>query len=702
MMAISGFLPFAGVLFCSSLAIVALLRDRRSFVHRIFVGGMLALAFEALFAGFSIKATTYAEVVEWQRFRLLVATIVPGTWLLFSLSFARVNYPSFVAKWRWIIIATFVGPLVLATFCWQFLFIDVPALDPASRWVLGLGWAGYTFSLLWVLSAALVLMNLERTFRAATGTMRWKMKFMVLGLGSLFAVRIYTESQALLFATLNTTHESINAATLIVADLLILVSFVRSRLLNVNVYLSQTALYNSLTVLVTGVYLLTVGLLAKLVSYFGGDRILPLNAFFVFLALLALTAILISDEWRQRSKRFISRHFQRPQYDYRREWTAFTERTTSLLETKSLCDAIAKMVSETFGVACVTIWLLDDSQERFVFGGSTVFSEEQTIGLKIAGKEAINFIRIMQEKQMPVDFDEARGDWAGEFHRAHTALLHEARVRYGAPLIASRELVGVMTLDERLTQGPLSVEDSDLLKTIADQAAASLLNIRLSQRLLKAKEMEAFQTLSAFFLHDLKNLASTLSLTLQNLPVHFDDPDFRQDALRVIANSVAKVNTLCSRLSLLTKGLELQKISMDLNGFVAATLADLNGSVRATLVQDLHPVPNFNFDPEQLQKVLVNLILNASEATGPQGEICVMTEQKSGWVVVAVKDNGAGMSKEFIERSLFQPFQTTKSTGLGIGLFHSKKIVEAHHGRIEVESNLGKGSVFRVFLPTSS
>jgi len=700
-MVASIFLPFVAVLLCLGLAGVALLRDRHSFVHRIFAGGMLALACEALFAGFSIEASTYTEVVHWQRQRLLAAAIIPGTWLLFSLSFARIDYPSFIAKWRWIVIATFVGPCTLATFYRQSLFVDVPILDPASRWVLGLSWAGYGFSLLWIVGAALVLMNLERTLRAATGSMRWKMKFMILGLGSLFAVRIYTESQALLFATLTTAHESINVATLIVANLLVLVSFVRSRFLNINVYLSQTALYNSLTVLVTGIYLLTVGLLTKLVSYFGGDRVLPVNTFFVFLALLAFAVVLISDEWRQRSKRFISRHFQRPQYDYRREWTAFTERTTSLLETKALCDAIAKMVSETFGVGCVTIWLLDDSQEHLICGGSTVFSEEQTLGLKITGKEAGDFIAIMQEKQLPVDFDESRGDWAGEFYRTHAALLHEARARFGTPLVASRELVGVMTLDERLTQAPLSVEDNDLLKTIADQAAASLLNIRLSQRLLKAKEMEAFQTLSAFFLHDLKNLASTLSLTMQNLPVHFDDPDFRSDALRVIANSVAKVNAMCSRLSLLTKGLELQKTSMDLNTLVTATLADLNGSVRANLVRDLHPIPDLNFDPEQLQKVLVNLILNASEATGPQGEICVVTEQKSDWAVVAVKDNGAGMSREFIERSLFQPFQTTKSQGLGIGLFHSKKIVEAHHGRIEVESELGKGSVFRVFLPTS-
>jgi signal transduction histidine kinase len=76
------------------------------------------------------------------------------------------------------------------------------------------------------------------------------------------------------------------------------------------------------------------------------------------------------------------------------------------------------------------------------------------------------------------------------------------------------------------------------------------------------------------------------------------------------------------------------------------------------------------------------------------------TGQRDGWVVLAVSDNGCGMSEAFMERSLFQPFHTTKQQGLGIGLFHSKMIVEAHRGKIEVESEEGKGSTFRVLLPT--
>jgi signal transduction histidine kinase len=213
--------------------------------------------------------------------------------------------------------------------------------------------------------------------------------------------------------------------------------------------------------------------------------------------------------------------------------------------------------------------------------------------------------------------------------------------------------------------------------------------------------MEAFQTLSAFFVHDLKNLAAKLSLLLQNVPIHYDNPVFRQDMLRVISGSVAKMTAMCSRVSLLTNTLDLHPILTDLNELVQHTLNDVQNLIKVPVFHEHHPVPKLLLDPEHLQKVVINLLLNANEAeaVNDQGEIHIMTDTIDGWVVLAVRDNGCGIPKAFIELSLFHPFQTTKSQGLGIGLFHSKMIVEAHHGRIEVESQEGKGSTFKVLLP---
>jgi len=78
----------------------------------------------------------------------------------------------------------------------------------------------------------------------------------------------------------------------------------------------------------------------------------------------------------------------------------------------------------------------------------------------------------------------------------------------------------------------------------------------------------------------------------------------------------------------------------------------------------------------------------------------VETGRRPGYVMISVKDVGRGMSALFIEKSLFRPFQTTKKEGMGVGLFHSRMIVDAHGGRIEVESQEGVGTTFRVLFPT--
>jgi putative PEP-CTERM system histidine kinase len=259
-----------------------------------------------------------------------------------------------------------------------------------------------------------------------------------------------------------------------------------------------------------------------------------------------------------------------------------------------------------------------------------------------------------------------------------------------------------MTLnDDRVGRQPLTTEDFVLLETLAAQLASSLLNLKLSVRLRHAKEIETFQTVSTFFVHDLKNLASRLSLTMQNLPANFDNPEFRADALRLISASLTNIDGMCERLALLKQNIQLKLSECDLNDLVAATLVEFKGSLKADIEQVLQPVPKVRIDSEQIHKVLTNLVINANEAVNGNGLIQVTTIHEGNIAGFLVRDNGCGMSEEFIEKSLFRPFQTTKKKGLGIGLFHCKLIVEAHHGTLEVNSSLGKGTEFRVVLPVA-
>ena len=113
-------------------------------------------------------------------------------------------------------------------------------------------------------------------------------------------------------------------------------------------------------------------------------------------------------------------------------------------------------------------------------------------------------------------------------------------------------------------------------------------------------------------------------------------------------------------------------------------------------------MPKFMADGEQLRSVVTNLLLNARDAVGERGRIEVKISALDGWAALSVSDDGCGMTRSFLRDSLFRPFKTTKKKGLGIGMFQSKLIIEAHHGSIRVKSDVGKGTTFQVLLPVTS
>lgn len=681
-------LALAGAFFGSALAAAVLWQERRSLAHWAFAAGMLAFAAESAFTFQSVDALRLEGMVDWQTRKLIAMSFLPGIWLFFSLSYGRGNYQEFLSRWRYVLIVAFVLPVGLAFWCRDDLIVGRK-----------LGTPGVVLNLLFLLGALLVLMNLERTFRASVGTMRWRIKFMILGLGMLFAVRAYTGSQFLLFHGVDLSLDSFNSAALCIACLLILRSLLRAGHFEVNVYPSHSVIHNSVTILLAGIYLVLVGILANWVKFVGGDSAFTLKAFLILVALVVLSVLLLSDRARLLTKRFVSRHFQRPIYDYRTVWRSFTEGTSSCMNQMELSRAAVKLVAELFQVLSVTIWLVDEKKEKLVFAISTSLSEAQGTELRPPAPDAAQVIEALRNQLEPVDIDSSKENWAAVLRRCHPDEFHKGGSRACVPMIATGEFLGLIILGDRVAGVAFSQQDFDLLKCVGDQVAAGLRNVQLSQKLLQAKELEAFQTMSAFFVHDLKNTASTLNLMLQNLPVHFDDPAFREDALRGVSKTVTHINNLIGRLSLLRRGLNILPVEADLNEVVSKALAGWNGALEVELVKNLGSVPKVFIDQDQMLKVVTNLVLNATEAVSKNGRIRIETGQTNGWVTLAVADNGSGMTPEFMNRSLFRPFQTTKKGGFGIGMFQSKMIVEAHKGRMEVESESGKGTTFRIFLP---
>jgi putative PEP-CTERM system histidine kinase len=690
----------SSALLAALIAIAIAIRAKSSLPPWCFAAGLAILGFEAFCAALAADALLPETVAYWESIGFCAGAFLPAIWILFSITYSRGHYRQFVTKWRFILLGFFLVPVLLASvFRSQLVYAEV---GTGGQWLLRLALPALGMNLIFLLSSILVLMNLEATFRATVGTMRWRIKFMVLGLGVLFAVRAYTSTQLLLFRSVHLTMHELNSGALLLGCLLMLRSLFRPGHFDVTVFPSKSVLSSSLTLVLSGVYLIVVGVLAKLVAFLGGAASFERKAFLVLAVIVLLTVVLLSDRVRLYSKRFLSRYFQRPLYDYRTVWRTFTQVTARRVEQSDLCDQLVKLISDVFQALSVSIWLVDERKERLVFAASTFLSIAKAGDLTLEPADAAEVISALTQHPEPIDLDSSNEIWASALRRSHPEEFRKGGNRVCVPMIASGELLGILVLGDRVGGVAFSIQDFDLLRSASDQAAANLLNIQLSHRLSQAKQLEAFQAMSAFFVHDLKNTASTLSLMLQNLPVHYQDPKFREDALRGISKTVEHINDLISRLTVLRHDLEVKAAECDLNDLITETLKGQDKVPGVELVKGLQQIPKVRVDPSQIQKVVTNLLLNAREALPAGGQIRIETGQKNGWVVMTVADNGCGMTPDFLNRSLFRPFSTTKKKGIGIGMFHCKMIVEAHHGRIEVESEVGKGTSFRVLLPLAS
>jgi putative PEP-CTERM system histidine kinase len=695
-------LPFAAAVCAWLLAAARLVRTPRPPAAWWFVAGMVLLGLDSTFTSLSLGSATLDGAVSWLERALTVKCLVAVAWLGFGLSYSRGNAREALARWRVPLGAAALLSVGLALGFPQQLLDFVPAAPPDAGWVLRFGVLGTALNLYVLVALVLVLVHLEQTFRAAVGTMRWRIKFVVIGLAVILGTRLYVASQGVLFSAPDLALAGLESSALLIGCALLAVAYARTGLAEVEVHPSAAVLRSSLTILLAGAYLLIVGVLGRMAEQVGGAHALEFRSFVVLLGLAGLAVLLLSDRVRRWTHGFVARHFRRAEHDAAAAWTLLSQRLATVKDERALCAASARLVSETFGALSVTVWLVDEASGHLRVSASTTGQAGASASGAPSGTASNAVASGLGSRTSPFDLDSVRDDWAVELRRLNPATFATGGRRWCVPLRAGDQSLGAMVLADRVGGAAYTGEELELLACIGSQTASVLENLRLGGEVTQARELDAFRTMSAFFVHDLKNTAASLNLMLKNLPVHFDDPAFRADALRTVGNTARRIDELIAGLSALRDRPPARPVDTDLNQLVRRTLERVGSDMPGVeLTAELQPLPAARLDPEQIEMVVANLVLNARDAVTGGGRVRVRTEHRDGRIVLSVADNGTGMSPEFVRDALFRPFQSTKRRGLGIGLFQSKRIVEAHGGRIAVESAVGVGTTFLVSFPAS-
>jgi len=270
------------------------------------------------------------------------------------------------------------------------------------------------------------------------------------------------------------------------------------------------------------------------------------------------------------------------------------------------------------------------------------------------------------------------------------------------PLLAEQEVLGEIILDNAITKLPIKGRDIELASICGLIAGNYIYTSRLQRRLVEMKRAAAMGEMAMFVTHQLRNPAVTIGGFVDQLL----DPKFptakRKRNLQIIRDEVLVMERILLRLGQFFKLQIKEQVPVDVRELlnlvteaVRPKIADSSVSVNTEVEESLTTI---FCDPLHVGEALRNLVDNALDALGPTGQINLSARRNSAdWAVISVQDNGRGIP-DSVKGKIFEAFVSTKPQGMGLGLPYVKRIVDACGGRIEVESEEGKGTTFRLYL----
>lgn len=575
---------------------------------------------------------------------------------------------------------------------WQKRHVQLFTLSMLS-WTIICSWQLVSAYIIFTGSLVLCVIQLallETIYRRANHN-KWQYKPLVLGFTICVIFDFILFAESALFAQVNNQLWSARGFVYAAMVPLLIISVRRIQAWGINVYISRDIVLQSSLVFAAGIYLCLIAIVGFYIRYIGGQWSHLIQATFLVLGFAMLAVLLLSGSVRRQLKVFIEKHFFANKFDYRQKWLELTQHLRHI-------DISQPDQYQTI----LTAWLNTIGYSR---GCIIRFTQaNHFVQLAIANRPALNNAEIDLIKQYATTYSDKY--WVVDLDNPTDTFVQQVSDNHAidaqliVPIQSEGELWGLCLLNAPdVDQLQLNWELRDFLMLVSEQVGSYLLLMQASAALSENAQFAAFNRMSAFVVHDLKNVKAQLDLLLKNSIKHRTNPEFIEDSFATLAAMQLRLANMLQQLSS-----KRTQPSEDTTFSVNAVIQDVLNERCATKL----PAPTFtakqevqlSLNKERFASIIYHLIDNAQHATDPLGEVRITLAVKKNHAIINIIDTGCGMSEDFIRLRLFKPFDSTKgNSGMGVGAYDAQQFAIQHHGELKVSSTLATGTTFTLILP---
>ncbi|AGH80208.1 integral membrane sensor signal transduction histidine kinase [Psychromonas sp. CNPT3] len=457
--------------------------------------------------------------------------------------------------------------------------------------------------------------------------------------------------------------------------------------------LSNSVIIFNFSIIFVALFLIIIALLSLVVHYLQLPWATLASILFYVLALLCIACLYCMQKFRRKVNIFLSKHIFKHAYDHHKQWLKLDALLGSQPQSMSSNDIALNAMLKLFECDSGGLWL--QGKQFYSQRAQQKINIDQAQSSIKKDSQLISYMFqhhwIYQSSDQSVDADEqAKAYLPAWFVENKNSWLI-------VPLVYQDDLLGFIYLCKEYDISPLTWEDIDILQLTGKQIASYLAQQRNAEKLRQNEQFELFHQISAFAIHDIKNLVAQQSLMIKNADKFKDSPEFIDDMILTLSNSVQKMEQLLLKLRQDNK----QKNSrVDMIALLENALK-MNQHAKPTPILNLKCTHGFvRAEYDELLMVINHLLQNAFDATNENGTITITLSRQDSQFCINIEDSGCGMQQNFINELLFKPFSSTKNDqSMGLGAYQIREIIHQFEGEVLVQSKPNKGTTFSIYLP---